>query len=143
MRDKIVEEALSWLRTPYHSGARIKRVGTDCGMLLLEVYGELELIPKFIVEPYPLDWALHQNDNRYMDYVVKYFEPTDNPQKGDIALYKFGRAISHGGIIIDNKLNIVHSLNQVGVVIAHYKEGALGSRFVGFYTLKELDGFPI
>ena len=37
MRAAVVHEALSWIGTPYHTGARLKSVGTDCGMFLAEV----------------------------------------------------------------------------------------------------------
>ncbi len=33
-----VQEALTWLGTPYHHQGRIKGVGVDCGTLICEVY---------------------------------------------------------------------------------------------------------
>ncbi|WP_436904878.1 hypothetical protein [Acinetobacter johnsonii] len=33
-----VQEALTWLGTPYHHQGRVKDVGVDCGTLLCEVY---------------------------------------------------------------------------------------------------------
>ena len=33
-----VQEALTWLGTPYHHQGRVKGVGVDCGTLICEVY---------------------------------------------------------------------------------------------------------
>ena len=44
-RERLVAEALSWLGTPYHHAGRIKGGGTDCGMLILQTFINVGLIP--------------------------------------------------------------------------------------------------
>lgn len=138
IRDKIVEEAKSWVGTPYHSGANIKGVATDCGQILIEVYGNVGLIEKFNVEAYAMDWAMHRSEEKYLSFVKQHCERVDKWQKGDIVLYKFGRCVSHSGIFIDDKGNMVHALANVGVIYAHYLEGDLKDRVYGFYRVKGL-----
>lgn len=137
--DEIVNEALTWERTPYAHMGRIKGVGVDCGTILIEVYSAVGLCPNFDTGYYPMDWALHRSDERYLGFVDKYARRVDTFQKGDIALYKFGRCVSHSGIIINDQGNVIHALNRVGVVRAHYLEGELKRRFFGFYRVNGVD----
>ena len=44
-RAAVVAEAATWLRTPYHHMGRVKNAGTDCLMLLAEVYEAAGVIP--------------------------------------------------------------------------------------------------
>lgn len=135
MIDKIVNEAISWERTPYHHMARIKGVGVDCGQILIEVYSAVGLVPNFETGYYPMDWALHREEERYLGFVEQYAHPVKEFQKGDIALYRFGRCISHAGIIISDDGMMIHAQADVGVIRAHYLEGALQKRFIGFYRV--------
>lgn len=135
MRDKIVKEALSWIGTPYHARANIKGVGVDCGQILIEVFGNVGIIDKFDTGYYPIDFAMHSNEENYFKFVEKYAKKVDNPQNGDIVLYRFGRLISHSGIIVDveNK-TIVHALVGAGMVKSQWDEGNLDGRIVGFWS---------
>ena len=54
LRQRIVEEARSWLGTPYHHQAMVKGAGVDCAMILVAVYRAVGLIPAgFDPRPYP------------------------------------------------------------------------------------------
>ena len=64
-RERVVAEAETWLRTPYHHMGRIKGGGTDCLMLLAEVYEASGVIPHVDVPFYPPDWNLHRDAERY------------------------------------------------------------------------------
>jgi cell wall-associated NlpC family hydrolase len=137
MKNKIVEEAISWVGTPYHSGANIKGVGVDCGQILIEIFGNVGVIDKFNVEAYPMDWALHRSEEKYLEFIEKYCDRVEKWQQGDIVLYKFGRCVSHSGVFIDDKGTIVHALVDVGVIYSNYLEGNLGRRVYGFYRVRE------
>jgi cell wall-associated NlpC family hydrolase len=54
-RQRVVTEAETWLRTPYHHMGRIKGGGTDCLMLLAEVYEAAGVIRHLDVPFYPPD----------------------------------------------------------------------------------------
>lgn len=135
IRDDIVNESLTWLGTPYHHAARIKGIGVDCGQILIAVYSKVGLIDEYTPKEYSHDWAYHRSEERYMENVLKYATKTDKPQKGDIAVYKFGRCVSHAGILIDDE-HIIHAyLRTKNVTISKMEEGELSGRLSGYYTL--------
>jgi cell wall-associated NlpC family hydrolase len=133
-RETVVATARSWLRTPYHHAARVKGAGVDCAMLLAEVYAEAGLIPRVEPEPYPPDWHLHRDRDRFLEWVNRFGQPTQDPKPGDLAMYRFGRASSHGAIIV-NWPEIIHAVRYRGVTLDTGESADLASRFVGFWTL--------
>ena len=101
----VIAEAKTWLRTPYCSNAMVRGAGVDCAMLLLGVYQKLGYVsPDFNPRPYPPQWHLHRDEERYMN-VVKQFGGREIDEKesgpGDVVLFKVGRVFAHGGIVID------------------------------------------
>ncbi len=100
-RARVVKEAESWLRTPYHPSGRVKGVGVDCAMLLAETYQNCGLVPRIDPAEYPHDWHLHRGQEKYMDYVLQHATMIAAPGgPGDGVLFRFGRCFSHGGIIV-------------------------------------------
>lgn len=100
-RERVVEVAKTWLRTPYHHMGRVKGVGVDCLTLLAETYEEASLIDHVDLPFYPKDWHLHRDAERYMDGLLKYAkEIPGDPQPGDIVLFRYGRCFSHGAIVV-------------------------------------------
>lgn len=116
--EKVVAEARSWLRTPYvHRGA-IKGVGADCGMLLIEVYGNALDIPKPDPGNYSPDWYLHRDEPIYLQWLSQYADRLAEdvePCPGDIVMFKFGRHAAHGGIVVEPGL-MVHAYRPHGNV---------------------------
>lgn len=137
----VVSEAISWVGTPYHSGARIKHVGVDCGMLLLEVFGRCNVIKHTDPGYYPHDWNLHRSEELYLSWVKKYCDlATDDPKPGDIAVFRFGRCVSHAGIITAWP-RMIHSYVGMGVIETNINEAILcknngESRLAGIYRLR-------
>lgn len=138
-----VEEAKTWLNTPYHSGAKLKGVGVDCGQLLIAVYENVGVLNPGECEPgyYSPEWHLHRSEEKYLSWVQKYSDRVENnPKPGDIVLFKFGRCVSHGGIYIgDNK--IIHAYINMGVIMSDMREAILldkrgKSRLYGIYRPK-------
>ena len=134
-RARIVAEALSWLKTPYHHEGRVKGAGVDCGMLLLEVYEAAGLIPHVVPDPYPHDFHMHRGEEWYKRIVETYMHPCQNPPlPGDVVLYKFGRILSHGAIVIKWPV-VVHSYIGLGVILDDAEANkALSSRQAGFWS---------
>ncbi len=66
-RSVVIAEAETWLRTPYHHMGRVKGGGSDCLMLLAEVYEAAGVIPHIDVPFYPPDWNLHRDAERYLE----------------------------------------------------------------------------
>jgi cell wall-associated NlpC family hydrolase len=102
-RAAVVAEAMTWLRTPYHAGARVKGVGVDCAQLVIGVYAGAGVIPAFEPRAYPHDWHIHRDVERYLAEVLRFGSEIARAQikPGDLALYRFGRVFSHGAIVTD------------------------------------------
>lgn len=105
-RRMIVEEALSWLGTPYEYAGMSKGSGTDCSGLVMKVYGDV------------LDAALPRNSARQAEFCDRI--ELDDVEAGDLVFFATGRdlsKVSHVGIMVD-KVNFVHASTSKGVVIS-------------------------
>ena len=97
----MIEIAKSWLRTPYHDGARIKGAGVDCATLIAEVFAEAGVIPHVEIEPYSAQWHMHRDEEKYLGYVTAYAREIEGPPNpADVVMFRFGRLFSHGAIVI-------------------------------------------
>ena len=114
-REKVIEVAKSWLRTPYHHMGRVKGAGADCLTVLAEIYQEAGLVPKIEIPHYPHDWHLHRSEERYLTGLLQYTREVQKPQPADIVLWKFGRCYSHGAIITAWP-EIIHSYTGRGCI---------------------------
>ena len=129
----VVDVALTWLNTGYHHAARLKGVGVDCATFLCEVYEEAGLLPHLELEYYPSDWHIHRETPRYLRQLMQYVEPTDDPQKGDIAMFKYGRCAAHGAIVIAWP-TIIHS--YFGRAVEKADATSMQNLFYGWFTPK-------
>jgi cell wall-associated NlpC family hydrolase len=97
-RDQIIADAREWLYTPYQHKGRVKGVGVDCGGLLYQVYNPYLGPFKPFPTDYAPDWALHQANEIYLDFIMDYVELVSVPVKAGIAMFQVGRNYSHGAI---------------------------------------------
>jgi len=117
-RLRIVDEAMSWLLTPYVDCGDIKgpQGAVDCAMLLIRVYANVGLIPTdFDPRPYKPDWHMHNNEKLYLAGLEKFAHPVMTPGLGDVAMYRYGRHASHGAIIISDT-QMIHAHKTAGKV---------------------------
>lgn len=127
----VLDEARSWLRTPFvHMGDQ-KGHGVDCGMFVLRVFHAVGLLPPFDPRPYPPGWVLHRSTDRFGPYLRDHAALVDGaPQPADIACFRMGRAPrGHLGIVARWPY-IVHADPDHGVVAANIQHGDLAARFV-------------
>jgi NlpC/P60 family putative phage cell wall peptidase len=114
-RAAVVAEARSWIGTPYHMGARVKGAGVDCAQLLVAVYETLALVEPVELEPYHPEWFLHRSDELFLAGIAGYCHRVGGLltkiRPGDIVLYRYGRAVSHGAIAVGADL-VVHAVRQ-------------------------------
>lgn len=135
----VVQEAHSWLRTPWHHEARVKGVGVDCAQFLIAVYASAGLIESFDSEPYPADWHLHRDQPRFVEKLLAYADPVEVPQPGDVAMFQYGRHAAHGSIVVEGGMVIHAWRDWGGVVLTELKGSPLQARLAGFYRLRGMD----
>ena len=130
-RLKIIEEAFSWLGTPFVNNGDIKgRNGAvDCAMLLRRCYVDAGRLSEFDPRPYPPSWHVHQDEELFLQWIEKLGGvQTDKPKVADIAIYQFGRCFSHGAVIV-NSQEIVHAFAGAGMcVLSRMDEPVLAYR---------------
>lgn len=132
-----VNEAKTWLGTPYHHQGRVKGAGADCGTLLCEVFETVGLMEHLDPRPYPQDWHLHQMGQRYLELVRQSCYEVDTPEPGDIVLYHFGKCISHGAIVVEWP-TVIHAYLRQGVILSDGTKGSLAQRIAGFFRMERL-----
>ncbi len=100
-RQRVIDEAVTWLRTPWAHAQAVKGAGVDCAQLLRMVYVDAGVIEPFETGSYPPDLMLHSTEERFASFADRYMDAVSSPQPGDAVLWKFGRSFSHGGIVIE------------------------------------------
>lgn len=104
LRQSIVDEAHTWIDTPFHSRTAVKGAGVECGWLAYGVLRDLKLLPPSYEMPeYSIQFWAHRDDEIYIEGVLKagFHEIPGPPLPGDIILVKYGRVYGHGGIVVD------------------------------------------
>lgn len=96
----LIRDAMTWLHTPFRHMGDVKGAGVDCCMLLIRCFCDLGILPPFDPRPYAQAWHMHRSEERYLAWMGRIASPTDSPQAGDVAVFKYGRVHSHAGIII-------------------------------------------
>lgn len=120
----IVRAATAWLGTGYHHAGDIQkngkdRGGVDCAMLLVRVFCDGGWAPPVDPRPYPPDWHLHRDAERFLGWIGLYADPVDQPAPGDVVLFRFGRTVSHGGIVCSvdgDDVRMIHANKDAGQV---------------------------
>lgn len=136
-RAAVVAEACTWLGTRWIHEARDKGHGVDCGQLLAAVYEAAGIIGPVKIESYPREWALHRSDEKFLGYVelmAKKVEGRD-PLPGDIVLFKYGRCLSHAGIVLEWPV-IIHAYVTTGRVTRDsvQQQPELRARYAGAWS---------
>lgn len=102
-REAVAAQARRWIGTPYHHAADVLGAGVDCGMILVRAFVDAGLIAPFDPRPYPADWMMHRDEERYLDLVGRFaareLGPGEAPRTGDVVVWKHGRTFSHGAIV--------------------------------------------
>ncbi len=116
LRAAVLAEARSWLGTPFHHAQATKGRGVDCAMLLCSVFSVVGLVPAIDPRPYPPDWHLHRDAERFLGQIAEHACRVHTPEPGDIALFRYGRCVSHGAII-ENEEYMIHAWIEARAVV--------------------------
>lgn len=132
---RVLDEARSWLGTPYVHSAGVKGAGVDCAMLLVRVYHNAGIIPDIDPRGYSTQWHLHRTEEKYLEWIHQHADRVETPEPGDVVLFRFGRAAAHGGIVV-NWPSIIHSYLGVGCILDSGEADYLHGRLYGFYRVR-------
>ena len=82
-----------------------------------------------------MDWHLHRSAERYLGWVTRYCKKVERaePLPGDIVVYRYGRCISHGALVIGWP-EIIHAYLGLGVVLADGNDADMKKRACGIYS---------
>jgi cell wall-associated NlpC family hydrolase len=146
IEQQVVEEARTWLGTPWHHNARVKGAGVDCAQLLIAVFRACGLAPEIRLGYYPPDWHMHRDEPRFLRELARYADPVylhgaaiaDVVRPGDVAMFNFGRHAAHGAIVTAWP-EVVHAYRDVGqVTVSDVRADlALAGRLAGFWRVRE------
>ena len=150
LREQIVAETRSWIKTPYRDHAGIKYCGVDCFYLPAMVYKAVGIIPKDFEPPKysPQQWLnspaqvdkmhLRVVDTTALDIVLKYCIREIKESEalpGDLVVYKIVSSWTHGAIVISWPDHIIHAVKGLGVIGSHgIKEGMVKNLPRRFFT---------
>ena len=104
--EKIVEEAMTWLGTPYGYGRCEKGEASDCSGMVLSVYEDVTGI------------KIPRNSAKQAEFCKKLNE--SEVMTGDLVFFATGKdpdKISHVGIMVDSN-SFIHSSTKKGVIIS-------------------------
>jgi len=122
IQDRIVEEAYTWIGTPYYMGC-VKGIngGVSCADMPVDVCKTLGLIPKTYRLPnFYKDWQRGIVDeitkNVFRDIILKfgYEIPILERERGDFVTFIYGGVESHIGIVVEDDC-IIHAVTNRGV----------------------------
>ena len=114
----LVEEARSWLGTPYKYGGN-DRAGVDCSGLVLQVYSKA------------LDISVPRNSRAQKDFCTPASRGSLIP--GDLVFFATGKQkdrVSHVGIFVGEN-RMIHASASKGVIVSDLSEGYYSRTFAG------------
>ncbi|SNY92807.1 putative phage cell wall peptidase, NlpC/P60 family [Cohaesibacter sp. ES.047] len=120
LRQRVIDEALSWTGTPYTHQASCKGAGCDCLGLIRGVYRAFWLEPE-TPPPYSPDWAEAGGRETLAEAAHRYLIPVPIAARtpGDVLLFRYKRGFpaKHAGILI-NPTQFLHAQHGGSVVLA-------------------------
>lgn len=133
-RAAVIEEARRWLGTPFHMNAAVMGAGIDCARLLCATYGSVGIPVPEKLKHWPVQWALHTDQEAYLAELVQFAHEIESPQAADIAMFRVGRVFSHAAIVITWPTEVIHSYWRGGVEICDASKVPLARRPVRFFS---------
>jgi NlpC/P60 family putative phage cell wall peptidase len=140
----IVAQARSWLGTPFHHQARLKKVGCDCLGLIVGVVDELELKDKNGVKLAAYDEVTYSKepDGEYLiqklvDVLAEI--PVEEMRAGDLALFKVRANPQHLAILTDYEggIGMIHSFAPARRVVEHRLDDDWRARIVKVFRWQQ------
>jgi NlpC/P60 family putative phage cell wall peptidase len=130
----IVEEARTWIGTPFKHQGRIKGLGVDCVGLIIGVAHFFKLTD-FDYRNYshtPDGFLMRQLLDQHLRSIS-----IQDAKPGDIVLMRFEAEPQHVGILSD--YGIIHAYAQVRHCVEHRLDNIWKSRIVGAYAYPHIE----
>ena len=126
-REALIEEAYTWIGTPYKYAGQDKGIGTDCSGMVMRIYEMIagEKIPR--------------NSAKQAEFCKKL--KSHEVKTGDLVFFATGKdpnKISHVGMIIDND-NFIHASPSKGVVVSQLSNTYFQRTFIMFGRVPKMD----
>lgn len=120
-KDAIVDEARSWIGTPYVHQCSTKGQGCDCLGLLRGVWRGLIGPEPEVAPSYSADWSEASGEERLWWAAARHLRQVENPEAGDVLLFRMqtGSVAKHLAILASHKAGyptIIHAYSGHGVV---------------------------
>jgi cell wall-associated NlpC family hydrolase len=94
-RDCVLQEAKTWVGTPWVAQARVKGIGVDC-INFLAACGDVAGIHVDI----PLCYKRRPVNNSLHNYLTANFSITQNPQPADLIAFSYRNLVAHVGLYL-------------------------------------------
>lgn len=120
VKGKLLEEAYTWIGTPYKYAAAEKGVGADCSGFVMKVFYDA------------INYSLPRNSAKQAEFCSTV--NNDKVQPGDLVFFATGKSagqVSHVGIMVDT-LQFIHASSSKGVVISDLSKPYYRRTFVKF-----------
>lgn len=138
-RQEIVDEARTWLDTPYRHQGRVKGVGVDCGGYLECIVEHFDLLPDYTANPIRADYGRLPDGGleRVLDKHLLII-PKNERQMADIVLMGWAVLPSHLAIFTSPDF-VIHSFAPRKKVLEMRFEGYLERASKKYYRFPGID----
>ena len=152
LKEKISNEAMQWIDTPFHHQGRAKNIGVDCIGLIVGIAKNLDLKSEVFDATNNRQILLHELDNPNYSPLPNRMQLKDSLTNtlieiekgdlnvGDIILFTLNMWPQHVAIItkIQEDIFFVHASEPVGKTIFSRFDSRWQDKAIGFYRFPEL-----
>ena len=119
-RQRVLDEAMEWLGTPFHDCSAVKGAGVDCAHFVHAGYVAAGVIGDQHIQPYSPQHMMHRDEELFLGYVLATGAreiALAEAQPADLIIYRIGRVYAHGALAIAWPDRIIHAHMQSGRVL--------------------------
>ena len=140
---EIIEQARTWIGTPYHHQARLKGIGCDCLGMVVGVADELGLKHEsgVLLSSFDQTDYSRQPDGERLTRMLQsvlYEVPKEEAVPGDLVLFSIEGNPQHVGLISDYEgLGVIHCYAPSRKVVEHRLDKKWQSRIVKVFRWQQ------
>lgn len=139
MRNRVIEEARAWIKTPYQHQGMVKGVGVDCVGLIAAVginTGVLAMTPEHIRQY--SGYGRLPNPRKMGEYMEQHLNaiPDSRMEVADIAWIEWRKNMPMHLAIIgshNDNFTLIHATSDVGMVVEHTLSSTWMDRICSFW----------